>query len=119
MQSFLIFFYLLDVCYSLIPEDDLGGLLGAISPLLLEDGRPMDISIYNDWKKMQTRVGLTKSNMTKTAYSFLEEYERKYGFDFSKTKCSLLNVVDDAIFKKALLFASQMNTKYKYKDFIS
>lgn len=118
MQSFLIFFYLLDMCYNLIPEDDLGGMLGAISPMLWEDGRPMDSSVYNDWKKTLTRVEFNRSNIVKTACSFLEEYERKYGFNFSQTKRTLLSAVDEDILEKAFLYASQMNTKYQYQDYL-
>ena len=32
MQSFLMFFYILDQCYEQCPENDLGGFLGSISP---------------------------------------------------------------------------------------
>ena len=47
MQSFLIFFYILDQGYSECQEDDLGGFLGVISPELWADGKPMDKSIFN------------------------------------------------------------------------
>lgn len=50
MQSFLTFFYILDQCYEICPENDLGGFLGAISPELWADGRPIDQAVYHDWK---------------------------------------------------------------------
>ena len=53
MQSFLMFFYILDQCYEQCPENDLGGFLGSISPELWGDGKPMDKAVYNDWKAQQ------------------------------------------------------------------
>ena len=49
MQSFLMFFYILDQCYEQCPENDLGGFLGSISPELWEDG--------NQWIKLCIMIG--------------------------------------------------------------
>ena len=49
MDSFFSFFHILDYCYTVCQENDLGGFLGAISPQLWEDSMPIDMAIYNDW----------------------------------------------------------------------
>lgn len=38
MYYFLVCFYILDHCYFIDYEDDLGGILGAMSPDLMLDG---------------------------------------------------------------------------------
>ena len=53
MDSFLVFFYILEQCYILCHEDDLGGFLGAISPEIWEYGKPIDIAVYNDWQNQK------------------------------------------------------------------
>ena len=57
MQSFLMFFYILDQCYEKCPENDMGGFLGAVSPELWKDGKLMDKAVYNDWQD-QNEVAL-------------------------------------------------------------
>ena len=69
MQSFLIFFYILDQGYSECQEDDLGGFLGAISPELWADGQPMDKSIFSDWVKISNLETVDAGNIIKRAYS--------------------------------------------------
>ena len=80
MNSFLIFFYLLDQCYDLCREDDLGGFLGSISPEILDDGLPADIAVFHDWEVEKNEPILEKSIV------FLERYEKKYGYSFKETK---------------------------------
>ena len=63
MQSFLMFFYILDQCYDQCPENDLGGFLGSISPELWEDGKPMDEAVYNDWKDRNDASLLNSQNI--------------------------------------------------------
>ena len=49
MQSFLMFFYILDQCYEQCPENDLGGFLGQY---LLNCGR-----MVNQWIKLCIMIG--------------------------------------------------------------
>ena len=91
MNSFLVLFYILDQCYTLCHEDDLGGFLGAISPELWNDGKPMDMAIYNDWKAQNEGVLFDKDNALDQIMAFLTRYEKQFGFDFSETKKTLKN----------------------------
>ncbi|MCM1257749.1 MAG: hypothetical protein NC307_07830 [Roseburia sp.] len=99
MQSFLFFFYILDQCYSQCKEDDLGGFLGAISPELLEDGQPIDIAIYNDWREITDPETISISNIVKKSYDFLIYYEEEYGFNFCETKQWLLSISNEVVEK--------------------
>ena len=56
MQSFLMFFYILDQCYDQCPENDLGGFLGSISPELWEDGKPMPVPTKSETMAVATGI---------------------------------------------------------------
>ena len=86
MDSFLVFFYILEQCYILCHEDDLGGFLGAISPEIWEDGKPIDIAVYNDWQNQNAPMETEIESVPKQIYEFLDRYETNFGDDFSKTK---------------------------------
>lgn len=116
MQSFLVLFYLLDRCYAVCPEDHLGAFLGMISPELWEGGRPMDQAIYDDWKTLK-RENRDRSRIVRAVYSFLEEYEAKYGFCFPKTKERLLRIADENTLERAYSYADERNSIFKYPDF--
>lgn len=116
MQSFLMFFYILDQCYEQCPENDLGGFLGAISPELWEDGKPMDKAVYNDWKERNDVVLLNSQNIVDTALDFLRFYQTKFGFNFSKTQIILENIVDGEMLKKAIDKTDLMYQRYNYDD---
>lgn len=116
MQSFLMFFYILDQCYDQCQENDLGGFLGSISPELWEDGRPIDKAVYNDWKEKNDVQTLNSQNIIKTTYDFLQYYESKFGYSFTKTKKVLGNLVGDEFIKKAQEKTDKMYQKYSYTD---
>lgn len=116
MQSFLMFFYILDQCYDECQENDLGGLLGSISPELWEDGRPMDKSVYNDWKDRNDIEFLNSHNIVNAADCFLEYYQTKFGFDFSKTIRLLRNTVNNGMIAKAIDKTNLMYQKHNYSD---
>lgn len=99
MQSFLLFFYILDQGYDQCKEDDLGGFLGAISPELWEDGQPTDKAIYNDWQEITKPETVNISNIINKSYNFLIYYEKEYDFDFYKTKQWLLSISNDVVEK--------------------
>lgn len=116
MQSFLIFFYILDQGYSQCQEDDLGGFLGVISPELWADGKPMDKSIYDDWLKISNPDTIDTNNIIERAHSFLEYYEKKFGYNFSQTKQWIKLLTNKEIIEKAYTGAKIMYEKFYYDD---
>ncbi len=116
MQSFLMFFYILDQCYEQCPENDLGGFLGAISPELWGDGKPMDEAVYNDWKVRNDVAFLTNQNIIDATLDFLRFYQTKFGFDFSKTQSILENTNGIKMLEKAATKTNLMYQKYNYND---
>lgn len=115
MQSFLTFFYILDQCYEQCQEDDLGGLLGAISPEIWEDGQPMDKAMFNDWKEISSPDTVNEQNIMEKAYDFLDYYEKQFGFNFVKTK-QWLNMSNSQIVENAISKSCLMYEKYAYND---
>lgn len=116
MQSFLIFFYILDQGYNQCKEDDLGGFLGAISPELWEDGQPADKAIFNDWQKISNPTTVDESNIMERAYTFLGYYEQEFGFNFSETKQWILHTTNESVVKKAYNEAHLMYQKFQYDN---
>lgn len=116
MQSFLIFFYILDQGYSECQEDDLGGFLGAISPELWTDGKSMDQSIYDDWLKISNPDTIDTNNIIEKTYTFLVHYETKFGFNFFQTKQWILTLTNKEIIEKAYMGAKVMYEKFSYED---
>lgn len=116
MQSFLIFFYILDQGYNQCKEDDLGGFLGVISPELWEDGQPVDKAIFNDWVKISNPETVDMSNIIEKAYTFLGYYEQEFGFNFPKTKQWLITTTNRTIVEKAYDEAHIMYQKFHYND---
>ena len=116
MQSFLMFFYILDQCYEQCPENDLGGFLGAISPELWEDGKPMDKAVYNDWKDRNDVALLNNQNIISATLDFLQFYQTKFGFDFSKTQSILENTGESEMLEKAATKTDLMYKKHNYHD---
>lgn len=116
MQSFLMFFYILDQCYEQCPENDLGGFLGAISPELWEDGKPMDKAVYNDWKERNDVALLNSQNIADAVLDFLRFYQTKFGFNFSKTQIILDDIVDGEMLKKAIDKTDLMYQRYNYDE---
>ena len=105
MDSFFVFFYILDYCYELCPENDLGGFLGSISPELWECGKPIDMAVYNDWHKKNKNYEISKENILIKIRDFLGQYEKNFGYDFTATKQLLSKgiapEVIESLFEKA------------------
>ena len=114
MQSFLMFFYILDQCYDYCCESDLGGFLGAISPELWDGGQPMDKAIFLDWQKISQPSTVNEYNIVKKTYNFMNYYEKRFGFKFTMTKQWLLTLNDKSIIEKAVLKTQEMYKKYDY-----
>ena len=115
MESFLTFFYILDQCYEQCQEDDLGGLLGAISPEIWEDGQPMDKAIFNDWKELSNLDTVHEQNIIEKVSEFLDYYEKEFGFKFAEAK-KWLNKADSQGVKNAISKSCVMYEKYAYND---
>lgn len=101
MESFLVCFYILDHCYFIDYEDDLGGILGAMSPDLMLDGLPIDKAFLDDWRKLDKQQPNSNAEILKKVDSFLDYYEKQYDFSFTETRKllrsdRLLNFVDTA-----------------------
>lgn len=114
MDSFLIFFYILDQCYVPDQEDDLGGFLGAISPELWDDGKPMDRAVLNDWKKKCEKETINNQNIIEKIIEFLESYEKQFGFNFFNTKERLITLNENAIVENAIVKAKKMLKIFSY-----
>lgn len=116
LQSFLVFFYILDQYYDQCQEEELGGFLGMISPEVWGDGRPADESIFTDWKKIYNPLAINEQDIVKRAYDFLCYYERQFGFKFPKTKQWLITMDNQTIVENAMVKAQEMYKKYNYDD---
>lgn len=85
MRSFYHCFYLLDECYFITHEGDLGGVLGAMSPVLFGgDGMPIDRAYPNYWADACASCG--SKNILAQTDSFLTLLEHRFGFHFPETK---------------------------------
>lgn len=115
MQSFLMFFYILDQCYEICPENDLGGFLGTISPELWTDGRPIDQAVYYDWKTQNDVSLINRQNITDSILKFLVFYEN-YKYNFSKTKIVLRDVVDKKMIQAAIDKTDILYQRYNYDN---
>lgn len=114
MQSFLMFFYILDQCYMNCRENDLGGFLGTISPELWTDGKPIDIAIYNDWQKISNPETINEENIIKKTYDFLVHYEKTFGYEFSKTKEWLITSNEQNVIENAKLCTKKLYQEYNF-----
>lgn len=86
MEMFLICFFILDHCYFINYENDLGGILGAMSPDLMIDGKPMDMAFLINWEKICSSYTMCNHTVITQIDSFLEYYETHYGFKFTQTR---------------------------------
>lgn len=114
MESFLIMFYILDQCFDCSPEESLGGLLGAISPELWEDGQPADRAVFLDWENISHPETITAQNITEKICGFLDHYEKQFGFNFAQTKQQLLSHEADKFVVNAVKNAAGMYKKFEY-----
>lgn len=114
MESFLICFYILDHCYFINYESDLGGILGAMSPDLMADGLPIDKAFIYNWERLNEKQAKNNAEILNKVDSFLDYYEKQYGFSFAETRKllksdRLLDFVDIARIK-----ACETCNKYAY-----
>lgn len=114
--SFLIFYYILDECWQLCHEDDLGGFLGAISPELLTTRMPIDMVYYYDWADYNKGYIIDNRDSLNRIYDFLDKNEKELGFHFQETKKVLLSDITDQMIKAAIENARQMEELKRAED---
>ncbi|MBD5508998.1 MAG: hypothetical protein HDR05_13400 [Lachnospiraceae bacterium] len=122
MQSFLMFFYILDQCYDHcyrnkdVEEDDLPWFLSAICPELWGNGKPMDMAIFYEWQSFIESQAVDVNNIMEKTYSFLEYYEKKWGFHYTIAKQWILATTDKTVVETAYDRTEYMYEKYKYDN---
>ena len=116
MQSFLMFFYILDQCYAHCEEDMLGAFLGAISPELWGDGLPADQAVIGTWEKVSDPKTVNEQNVVKKSYDFLTYYENRFGLMFPQTKQCLITLDHQALVKNAVERTKGMYQKHNYRN---
>lgn len=105
-KEFWLLFLLLDRCYTHCREDDLGGLLGALNPRIWADGLPADRADLADWEDTHHDDDLRRDAFIKRVIAFLQDFGRRYGFDFSRTIVCLENM-DDAEYAEQMAAAER------------
>lgn len=116
IKTFLMFYYILDQCYEVYPEDDFGGFLGSISPEMWGDGMPVDMGILDEWNDFCNEAIIDASNILSYVYGFMEYYECNYGFDFSNIKKWIKHEADKEVVQIALKRANEKFLKHDYEE---
>ena len=101
-KEFWLLFLLLDRCYTHCREDDLGGL----NPQIWADGLPADRADLADWEDTHHDNDLRRDAFIKRVIAFLQDFGRRYGFDFSSTIVCLKNM-DDAEYAEQMAAAER------------
>ena len=105
-KEFWLLFLLLDRCYTHCQEDDLGGLLGALNPGIFADGLPADKADLAEWEDTHCDDDLRRDAFINRIIAFLQDFGRRYGFDFSRT-IVLLETVDEKEYAEQLAVAEK------------
>ncbi len=80
-------FDLLEKCYWICKEDDLGALLGAMDCRLWSNREPADPAIYDNLMEMYSSTLSFKENVL----AFLEMYQIRFGCELKETIALLTN----------------------------
>lgn len=105
-KEFWLLFLFLEYCYTHCQEDDLGALLGALNPGIFADGIPADRADLAEWEDTHRDGDLCRDAFINRVISFLQDFGRRYGFDFSRT-IVLLETVDEAEYAEQLAAAEK------------
>lgn len=123
MQSFLVFYYIMDKCYfaccqSLNEDEDfyLGGFVSGICPELWGAGRPITNADYSEWKEQTDIPSLNKENIVDAVIHFLDDYEKRYQFDFGNAQETVRQIADREMVEEAFAYAQRMYDEYQYDD---
>ena len=87
IQSFYAMFYLLDNYYDRKKIDDLGAMLGSMSPDLFDGDMPADIAIWHEWLAIVKEVAQSDMEVDclddilayESMLAFLNYYNREFG----------------------------------------
>lgn len=112
--SFFTLYYILEYCYFICKEDDLGLFLGAISPELWSDGLPMDLSVYHNWKTICESSEISKDNVLQIGIGFIEAYEKKFKECFEQTLDVMRRRVNDEVILNSILKAQHLYQSHDY-----
>lgn len=94
-KEFWLLFLFLEYCYTHCQEDDLGALLGALNPGIFADGILSDRADLAEWEDTHRDGDLCRDTFIKRVISFLQDFGRRYGFDFSRTLVLLETVGEE------------------------
>ncbi len=75
----------------MMKRDDLGALLGVMSPDMFADGRPVDGAVLEDWNGVLMKVPDSDFEWIDAVDRFLDHYEKNFGFDFLLARPMLKN----------------------------
>ena len=95
-RTYLIMFYLLDACFWKCREDDLGAMLGGMTPehdFFQTGGIPLDSAYLSGWSEISRKN--PDADMIALTDAFLAYYQSNFGFDVSQTRGMLRR--DDSI----------------------
>lgn len=127
MQSFLIFYYILDQGYYECEEyykyedngiryGELSCFLSAISPEIWGDGQPMDKTVLDEWEEFSNPKEVDMNNIMEKTYAFLDYYGEKFDYDFSGIKQCLLATADNTTVQKAYDKSQLMYQEFQYTN---
>lgn len=114
IESFLMAFYIMDACYDVCKEDDLGMFLSMISPELWSDGLPADKEMYKDWKKMVQHTEVTDENIIEQCLAYLQLYRRSLNLRIPETEQFLKTQVTKRLIEWAQNAAQKKCEKHQY-----
>ena len=83
-NSYLKMFDKLDKYWDLTKDDDLGGLLGSMSPYIFSGGMPIDSSMYKDWVTICEVKREAPNNLHNYIIEYLLMQEAKFMLNLSR-----------------------------------
>lgn len=93
-ESYYSMFVILDHLWPAIAnKDDMGGLLGAMSPLLWKEREPIDPAIFQEWCEF-IKHEIDSDMLLPTIIGFLKWYQHSYGFSFEYAVAELKREAD-------------------------
>ena len=76
----------------------------------------MDMSIFFEWYNFIEPQAVDVNNIMEKTYSFLEYYEKKWGFHFTIAKQWILTTTDKTVVEIACERTEYMYEEYKYDN---
>lgn len=76
----------------------------------------MDMAIFYEWQSFIEPLTVDVNNIMEKTYSFLEYYEKKWGFHFTIAKQWILATTDKTVVENAYDRTALMYEKHKYDN---